>query len=77
MDLVIADTDDNCELNQILATRKRKGQIRSLLYLIGCYCALDRRRQLIQLGIDGIYIKPIDFDELMFDIERVLLKKAV
>lgn len=73
-DMVIVDTDNNCSINAELARRRRNGNLKSLLYVIGCYCIQDRVKQLIQLGIDGVHIKPIDFDEMMFDIERVFLK---
>jgi DNA-binding response OmpR family regulator len=73
-DMVIVDTDNNCSINAELARRRRSGSIKSFLYVIGCYCIQDRIKQLIQLGLDGVHIKPIDFDEMMFDIERVFLK---
>jgi DNA-binding response OmpR family regulator len=73
-DMVIVDTDNNCSINGELARRRRNGNLNTLLYIVGCYCIQDRVKQLIQLGIDGVHIKPIDFDEMMFDIERVFLK---
>lgn len=76
-DMIIADTDNFCSFNFELAKRRRERQIKPLLYIIGCYCIQDRTRQLIQLGVDGVYVKPIDFDEMMFDIERVLMKEKV
>ncbi len=73
-DMIIADTDNFCSFNYDLAKRRREGEIKPLLYIIGCYCMQDRTKQLVQLGIDGIMIKPIEFDAMMFDIERVLMK---
>lgn len=72
-DMIIADTDNNCSINAELARRRHNGSIKAILYIIGCYCIQDRIKQLIQLGIDGIHIKPIDFHEMMFDIERVFM----
>jgi len=72
-DMIIADTDNNCSINAELARRRHNRSIKAILYVIGCYCIQDRIKQLIQLGIDGIHIKPIDFDEMMFDIERVFM----
>lgn len=72
-DMIIVDTDNNCSINVELARRRRDKSIKAVIYVIGCYCIQDRVKQLIQLGIDGIHIKPIDFDEMMFDVERVLM----
>ncbi|KPP97074.1 MAG: putative response regulator [Bacteroidetes bacterium HLUCCA01] len=70
-DLIIADTDNQCELNQELARRRKNRDIDAPLFVISCYCVLNKEKYYIRHGLDGVVAKPLDFDVFLQQISEI------
>ncbi|MCH8494386.1 MAG: response regulator [Balneolales bacterium] len=75
-DMVIADTDSNCDFNFELAQRRKNRDIDTKLFVIACYCVIDREHLLIRKGLDGVLAKPLDFDILLKQVSDLLIEST-
>lgn len=71
-DLIVADTDLDCSLNSVIAEKRKIGEIDTKLFVIGCYCVKYRTQACIRKGIDGMISKPMDMDEMVQEVRKII-----
>jgi DNA-binding NtrC family response regulator len=75
-DIILADTDNNCEINRELAIRRKNREIDTPLFVIACYCVFNKEKFYIRMGLDGVHAKPLEFDVLLQQVEDIINRNS-
>lgn len=71
VDLILADTGSDCDLNGKLASRRKRGEISVPILVIACYCVYDKEAYFMRMGLDAVHAKPLDLNLLVQQVNHL------